>query len=132
MRARKITAINAHEKCRLSTGMDGRLSAVICAEKRGLNLARFLPSLTSHSTLLANRYLCGVIGRHHHVGCREGNEQHKTIDSTPQTCLLTESGKLNRADFHAVVSCATAHPSSGLILLGYHNSCRSPVVAGRG
>ena len=38
------------KKCRLSTGMDGRLSAVICAEKRGLNLARFLPSLGAKRT----------------------------------------------------------------------------------
>ena len=39
------------KKCRLSTGMDGRLSAVICAEKRGLNLARFLPSLGAKRTI---------------------------------------------------------------------------------
>ena len=39
------------KKCRLSTGMDGSLSAVICAVKRGLNLARFLPSLFPHNTL---------------------------------------------------------------------------------
>ena len=42
---------------------------------------------------------CDVIGFHPHVGCCEGNEPHQAIDSTPQTCILTEAGKAESSRF---------------------------------
>ena len=89
------------KKCRLSTGMDGRLSAVICAEKRGLNLARFLPSLTTQSTLLVNSQF--YISLYHDVGCCEGNEPHQSIDSISHSRLLSGYGKCPSYRFHAAL-----------------------------
>ena len=87
MSVRKITAINAHKKCRPSTGMGSRLRTVICAEKRGFNLPRFLPS----------------------------HETNRTKPSIRHRALAFWQTQSRR--FHVVIYCATAHRSPGRTLL---------------
>ena len=95
MRARKITAINAHEKMSPVYGHGWQTECSYLRRKARFKFSAILaqPHHSEHPTFKTVLDDCEVIESFYLVGCCEGNEPHQTINSTAHPYLLAKCGR---------------------------------------